>query len=76
MLFIKPGPGEAGGRCHTPSGQVSVTCTAGGHKARPYEIFLSCTPLLWPGVVGAGFIPARMDVWILQVNGIDLQFQI
>jgi len=35
MPFIKSGPGGAGGRCHTPSGQVPVKYTAGGPETPP-----------------------------------------
>jgi len=35
MLFIKPGVCGTGGRCHTPSGQEPVKCTAGGPETPP-----------------------------------------
>jgi len=35
MLFIQPDVGGTGGRCHTPSGQVPVTCTAGAPETPP-----------------------------------------
>jgi len=35
MPFIKSCPGGTGGRCHTPSGQVPETCTAGSPETPP-----------------------------------------
>jgi len=45
MLFIDPGVGGADGRCHTPSGQVPVKCTAGSPETRCAQtVWAACPP--------------------------------